>query len=196
MIARCKDTLSHPLEIERARELLSRTDTSSFDKAWAFWVCCWVGRKGQAGTKGHQRGKATASVRRAPTGGNNATRIIAAAEGLLEWRQHFKRCEFEAVSFREQLGKAKDRDDCSIYVDPPWPGAGDAYAHGFDERDHVELSYMLSGFEKSRVLVRYGDGELVRKLYGKWRLIECKTRSQSNAEIAELWFLNGAKSEL
>lgn len=189
LINRCKQTLSHPEELDTATGYLTTLfdHTSPREKAWAYWAMCWIGRKGSGGCK---RAGGLPSVRWTAQGGNNATRIQAAAGDLEAWAEHFKRCEFVSMDFRDVLAKVKDDPDCSIYCDPPFYGAGDAYLHSFTEQDHVDLRGMLRRFECTKVLVRYGDDPRVRELYSDWRIIDAESRTQANSVKGELWITN------
>lgn len=182
---RCQHTLSHPDELALANKMLA--NPYAVNSAWAYWAICWIGRKGKGGTKGTT---SLPSVRRTANGGNNATRIRAAADDLTEWAKHFERCEWESVCFRKLLPKVAEHRGCGIYCDPPWVGAGDVYLHSFTEEDHYDLAAELYRFEEATVVVRYGDHPLIRRLYASWRIIEASSRTQSNAVKGELWITN------
>lgn len=188
LIDMCQKTLSHPAEIRLAQDLIR--DGLGSDKlvqAWAFWAVCWIGRKGNGGTK-HQGGMP--SVRRTANGGTNASRISAAANDLDEWAKQFERCEWESIDFRELLPKVADREGCGVYADPPWVGVGRNYLHNFSDDDHRDLAAMLQRFEAATVVVRYGDSNLIRSLYDGWRIIEAESRDQCNATKGEVWITN------
>lgn len=189
LIRRCQSTLSHPSEMEHAASLLTNDllEASFIEKAWAFWALCWIGRKGKGGTKS-QGGMP--SVRRTANGGTNASRIRAAADDLEAWAKHFERCEWESVCFRKLLPKVADQVDCGVYIDPPWVDAGKLYLHSFIEQDHCDLAVLLSRFQLTTVVVRYGDAPLIRELYRDWRIIEASSRDQCNAVKGELWITN------
>jgi site-specific DNA-adenine methylase len=189
LIWRCQLTLSHPSEMSHAVDLLSEPmfQASFIEKAWAYWVLCWVGRKGAGGTG--SLGKMP-SVRWTADGGNNASRINAAANDLHEWANELKRCEWTQIDFREVLKKCKDQPKCGIYADAPWPGAGDAYLHPFKEQDHIDLRDALDNFEHATIVVRYGDDPSIRDLYREWRIIDAASRTQSNAVKGEIWITN------
>ena len=184
LILRCQTTLSHPSELEMAKMAVNDLDAPIVDRAWAFWALCWIGRKGKGGTK-HQGGMP--SVRRTASGGTNASRIRAAANDLQAWAKEFERCEWEQICFRELLPKVADKPDCGIYCDPPWVGAGRDYLHAFDEQDHKDLAELLSRFEHTRVVVRYGDCELIRELYEGCGFITATSRTQANTQVGEIW---------
>jgi len=180
----CHYTLSHPFELQCAEFLLQQADLKgSLTQAWAYWAQCWIGRKGKGGTK-NQGGMP--SVRRTANGGTNASRIRAAADDLAEWAKQFERCEWEQVCFRVLLPKVADQEDCGLYCDAPWVDAGKLYLHSFVEKDHRDLRELLSRFEKTTVVVRYGDHPLIRELYQGWNIIEASSRDQCNAIKGEL----------
>lgn len=172
LIQRCRETLSHPTELETASLASASPSTSPALKAWAFWAQCWIGRKGNGGT--------------------NATRIQAAAADLDKWAEHFKRCEWEQICFRELLPKVADNPECGIYCDPPWVGAGRDYLHTFTEQDHRDLASMLLRFERTRIVIRYGDDPLINELYPTfyWNWIEAESRTQANTVRGEVWITN------
>jgi site-specific DNA-adenine methylase len=186
LISQCKSTLSHPAELDLAKTL-QHPGYPVVDRAWAFWAQCWIGRKGCGGT---DKVGLKASVRRTPIGGGNATRIRSVINDLEAWSAHFERCEFESIDFAGQLEKAKDREDCAIYVDPPWVDEGGAYKYSFTAQDHGKLCGFLEGFTQAKVLVRYGDNDLIRSLYHGWNIEEVESRSQANGEVKEIWLRN------
>ena len=156
-------------------------------RAWAFWASCWIGRKGQGGTA-KQGGMP--SVRRTASGGTNASRIKAAASDLRTWAQHFERCEWQQVCFRELLPKVADKRGCGLYCDPPWPGAGADYLHAFSDQDHRDLAMMLLRFKQASVVIRYGDAPIIRELYPPelgWSIQEASARTQANKQRGEIW---------
>jgi site-specific DNA-adenine methylase len=155
------------------------------------WAQCWIGRKGKGGTKG--QGGGSPSVRRTANGGNNASRLVAAAGDLEGWAEQLRRCEWECLSFRSLLPKVADSKECGIYCDPPWVGPGSAYIHNFTNKDHWDLCLKLDRFKETTVVVRYGDNPLIRELYQNmyqgWHTIQAESRVQSNAVKGEVWFV-------
>ena len=187
LIVRCQSTLSHPEELALAHEYLLENDlNNSLAQAWAFWASCWIARKGKGGTK-YSGG--LPSIRRTAAGGTNASRLKAAADDLIEWTVHLRRCEFERLDFRDTLASVSDRVDCGVYCDPPWIGAGDGYLHSFTEQDHRDLAVCMSRFNHCPIVVRYGDDPLIRCLYpeSEWEWIVTKSRTQANAVRGEVW---------
>lgn len=191
LLFRCRGTLSHPEELATAQRMLANPDNDFCERAWAFWAICWIGRKGKGGTK-HQGG--AVSIRRTASGGSNASRLESAAADLYEWAGQFRRCEFECVDFRNCLGSVADKPDCGIYCDPPWFGAGRNYLHTFTDQDHYDLAMCLQRFQHAAIVVRYGDAPLIRNFYppSEWDLIRASSRSQSNADIDEVWITRRA----
>lgn len=190
LITLCRATLSHPAELEDAKEISGRNANSTMD-AWAFWAMCWIGRKGKGGTK-HQGGMP--SVRRTASGGTNASRIRAAANDLVQWARQFERCEWECVDFRVLLPKVADKPNCGVYVDAPWIGAGRNYLHSFSDQDHRDLAELLDRFNETAVVIRYGDAPLLRELYpdGRWCWISATSRTQANNVRGEVWITRNA----
>lgn len=187
VVDRCKHTLSHPSDQEIAERTIELNLSDHVEKAWAYWAMCWIGRKGKGGTK-HLGGMP--SVRRTANGGTNASRIRAAAGDLDEWSNQFERCEWESGCFRELIPKVADRVDCGVYCDPPWVEAGRNYLHPFTSQDHVDLHELLCRFKEATVVVRYGDGPLVRELYSDWAIIEASSRTQAGTKTGEIWITN------
>lgn len=187
LIRLCETTLSHPAHLRNAEKRKQYEPMSGI--AWAFWARCWIGRKGKGGTK-NQGG--LPSVRRTPSGGSNASRLRSAAADLETWAEEFKRCEFTCEDFRECLSKVADDERCAVYLDPPWFGAGDGYRHTFARKDHVEMRDAVLRFQETKVLIRYGDCDEVRSLYGErfWNIHEATSRTQANKPLGELWITN------
>lgn len=185
----CENTLSHPSELSRAEDWLVRGN--KVERAWAFWAQCWIGRKGKGGTK-NQSGMP--SVRRTASGGSNASRIRSAAWDLKAWRDEFRRCEFESVCFRELLPKVADQKGIGCYLDPCWIGAGDNYLHTMLPQDHRDLARLLSRFQSTTIVLRYGDDLIIRKLYAGWDIQEASSRTQAGTDVGEIWITKNLRS--
>lgn len=141
------------------------------------------------------------SFRRGAGGGGNATRLKAAAGDLDAWAKEFERVEFTCEDFRNTILKAHDKPENGIYVDAPWVQQGGAYVHRFTEDDHRELAKMLRMFGHAKILVRYGDCQLIRELYchdhirriaekPTWYFTAASSRNQSNNAVREVWITN------
>jgi len=192
LIERCKHTLSHPDELDLAKDLLGQDFASAAKKAWAFWATCWIPRKGQGGTTKQADGPLKPSVRFNAGGGQNGSRIKAAAGDLEEWSQKLAKCDWLQEDFRTVIPRCHDREDCGIYCDFVWVTQGKGYLHAASPGDHFELARLLERFADTTIVLRYGDDPLIRRLYSeeKWRWIDSESRTQSNAVKSEVWITN------
>jgi site-specific DNA-adenine methylase len=182
----CSHTLNHPAELISSQTIMEFPGAGMLHKAWAFWALCWLPRKGQGGTS--RQGGST-SVRYGPEGGDNASRLRAVAEDLKIWAAEFKRCSFTCQDFRELLPKVHDHERGGIYSDYVWVQQGRNYLHSASPQDHRDLAAELHRFEKTTVVIRYGDDPLIRSLYGedRWIWETAESRTQSNAVKSEVW---------
>lgn len=194
------DTLSHAQDICLGLEadddgLFGAADGSdkrerSIHAAAAYAICCWMGRGGNSGTDTEFTGKLP--VRFSPNGGGSAQRFKFWVASIPSWRRVLRRCEIVCGDGFEILSHCHDSGRVGIYCDPPWVSAGMKYRHPFTESDHRELSRVLSGFSRARVVIRYGDEPLIRSLYpavglgGKWQWMLNPSRSQANGEVDEV----------
>ena len=133
------------------------------------------------------------SIRYNGDGGGNATRLRSVIRDMEYWKALFQRCEFTCKDFRELVPKLNDRNDNGIYCDPPWVEEGKIYQHSFDESDHVALAELLRPFERTRIVVRYGDHPLIRELYVGWKVVEASSRTQQRKTRPEIWLVNQAE---
>lgn len=148
-----------------------RPDAKNPDYAWAldYFLCAWMGRNGRAGTKGEF--SSGMSFRWEAGGGDSATRLRSAAASLEDWLDVMRRCNFVCMDGFAFIGRTLDGEDIGLYVDSPFPGLGDHYEHSFSDADHVRLATDLRRFKYTRVVVRFYDMPVVRKLYpqSQWR---------------------------
>jgi DNA adenine methylase len=164
-----------------------------YDFARDYFVCCWMGRSGQAGTPKEFSGGLP--VRWDANGGDSAVRYRSAVASLRDWRRVLARVNFTCMDAFDFLAKCHDRPGHGIYCDPPWPDDGDEYTHRFDEAHHRRLAATLSAYREARVVCRFGDHSLVRELYPEsaWRWATLDGRTSANKAKAEvLLTLNGA----
>lgn len=167
-------------------------DDSETVLAASYFVCCWMNRSAKAGTKNEYRG--ALPVRFNANGGASAVRYQSAIRGILDFRKVLSRCEFICGdAFQLAEGRLNDAPRHGIYADAPWVDDGARYLHSFKEADHVRLAEILGGFEHARVVIRYGDHPLIRKLYpaDRWKWIEFDGRTQANAAKREVLITNG-----
>lgn len=157
------------------------------DLEWAvdYFVASWMGRGGNAGTDGEFTG--AISTRWNANGGDSATRFRSAASGLPQWRRILRHCNFSHMDAFAFLARVKDAEGHGLYVDAPWPDAGDFYKHKFPPEDQSRLSAVLGAYRKTKVVIRFGVHPLIEKLYprDKWRWREQTSRAQSNGDVRE-----------
>ncbi|MEO1616489.1 MAG: DNA adenine methylase [Planctomycetota bacterium] len=191
LFKQCSSTLSHPQELVQATAVLAAPDIwCATDLAWAYWAQVWLGRKGTGGTDRVHKTKP--SIRWSANGGTNSSRLSSAADDLALWAEHFERCEFTCLDFREIAAKLKDDPKCGSYWDAPWPTAGDRYIHKFTEQDHGDMRDVVGKFEHHRIVIRYGDHPMIRDLYADnhWTITDASSRTQANKNIGEIWITN------
>jgi len=184
----------HPDALEtaqiRCKESPPPVDLDCKRALWYF-VACWMGRSAKAGTEDEFKGGLP--VRWSATGGDSNTRYRSAIESLDAWGAIMRRCNFVCQDVFEFLDNVKDLDGHGLYLDPPFPGPGDAYKHKFTEAQHIRLAHVLSSFTVTRVVCRFYDHPLIRKLYpeaGRWTWNRLKGRKQSNDEAPEVLITN------
>lgn len=179
-----------PLWVRR----LDRLDGIYADKVrWAadYFVCCWMGRGGMAGKFGEFR--QSLALRFTSSGGDSAKRYHSAIDSLRAWSAALRRWSFAIDDAFRVLSRVVDRRGHGVYCDPPWPQLGDDYNHRFHAEQHLELARVLSGFEHVRVVVRYGDHPIIRKLYpaSRWRWVEQTSTNQRGGDVREVLIVNG-----
>lgn len=167
------------------------------DAAWAadYFIACWMGRGGMAGQSGefHQ----SLALRWTSSGGDSARRFRSAVESLDAWALALRGWSFTCMDAFTFLDSVKDHEGHGLYCDPPWPDAGDGYAHTFTESDHRRLARRLHEVEHLRVVIRYGDHPLIRSLYEEgdgWTWLRQRSRSQVNGAVEEVLIVNGASN--
>ncbi len=206
-----EDKLFHPDELRAAQDVCVRRHSDAVDGtglfadpgliasvapdvdwAAAYFVACWMGRGGMAGQDGELRQQL--SVRYTPTGGSSAKRFSSAVASLEHWHRVMRgRWEFTCGDRLDLMRKASDAKGVGVYLDPPWPFAGERYAHRVPRSFHARVAEAASRFVKARVVVRYGDDPLIRQLYPErlWTWIEQSTKSQQGGEVREVLIVNG-----
>jgi site-specific DNA-adenine methylase len=164
-----------------------------FDRALAYFICCWMTRSGSAGTPAEFTGGLC--LRWNAGGGDSNVRFRSAIDSLEEWHRNFvDRCTFSTLDCFEFLDKCKDVPGHGIYCDPPFLIAGQKYTHnaGKGQREeawHVKLADRLTKFTESRVVVRAYDVSFIRAIYDVsdgWQFRELIGRKQTNDDAPEL----------
>jgi site-specific DNA-adenine methylase len=196
-------TMFHPQELERAQEycqkdlesFVSREDVASevngfngchYRGACMYFITQWMGRSGQSSTGKEFNGNL--STRWTSSGGDSAVRFRSATEAIADFQQAFKKCSFTRLDFREFLGRVVDSADHGLYCDPPWPDLGEEYKFPFNEDDQKSLASMLNATESIKIVMRFGDHEMIRDLYKEsdgWKWKFMTGRTQGNSKQAE-----------
>lgn len=164
------------------------------DLEWAinYHVATWMGRASKAGTKGEFKGGL--SVRYEAGGGDSAVRWSNAGRGIAVWRRIFiPRVTFSCIDGFKFLAKCKDQEGHGLYLDPTFPDAGDPYKFKLDLKHHEQLASDMAKMKRTRVVMRFYDHPLIRKLYSahrwNWRFLE--GRKQTNETAPEVLLING-----
>lgn len=164
------------------------------DLMWAedYFVSCWFARSHSAGSKDEFSNGM--SVRWNASGGDSAKRVQSAIRSLPAWRRALRATTFVTMDALEFLGKCKDEAGHGIYCDPPFPGPGDRYKHTIDEEYQGRLAECMAGLTAARVVMRFYDHPLIRKLYPEsgWRWNRYVGRTQANKEAPEILLVNDA----
>jgi len=155
--------------------------TPNYDAALAYFVAIWMGRGGKAGTTGELSG--ALPIRWNANGGGSNRRYRTAIEALDGWGETFRRCEFTCMDAFDFLAKVPDTPETGVYSDANWPDAGEEYLHKIDSAGQHKLADDLRRFSKARVVVRFGEHELIRQLYQEsdgWTWHPMESRNQAN----------------
>jgi site-specific DNA-adenine methylase len=168
-------------------------DGPSAEAALWYFVAVWMGRGGKAGTPGEFAGQLP--IRWNANGGGSNRRYRTAIEALDEWGEAFRRCEFVCMDAFDFLGKFRDHAGHGLYVDSPWPDAGEEYTHRFGEADQRRLAARLGQFERAKIVVRYGEHPLIREIYDGWRWFPLESRTQANERKPEYLICNWSRGD-
>ncbi len=198
LVRRLDGLLFHPDELAAAqqrcrdRDILGATDETP-DIEWAadYFAACWMGRGGCAGKR--REFDQCLSLRWTSNGGDSAVRFRSAIDSLRDWHMALRKWSFSCLDAFEFIGNVRDAEGHGIYVDAPWPDAGEEYRHGFTREQQTSLAEALGGFKRTRVVVRYGDHPLIRELYpeSRWTWLIQSGRNQRNGTTAEVLIING-----
>lgn len=190
----------HPVILRTAQQMcLAWESSDKWDGVtpilpWAidYFICAWMARNGTAATD--DEFKSGLSIRWDAGGGDSCVRFRSATEALKEWRAILARCTFQCLDCFTFLEKVGDAEENGVYCDPPWPGDGLHYKHKFTEAMQRRLAEKLHGYEKARVVIRYGDHPLIRELYPepRWTWRDLTGRTQHNNDKAEVLITNFA----
>lgn len=197
LVGQLDSLLFHPLTLEDAQakcefaldhiEAIARKGSVAPDIAVAYFAAQWMGRSGRASSTDEFSGGI--ACRWNGNGGGSNKRYRSAIEAIDRFSQVMRRSEFRCMDAFEFITAVDDIPKNGLYLDPPWPDAGAKYVHSFTEDDQRKLRDALERFDKTRIVLRYGNHPLIRKLYPRrhgWRVEELTGRKQSGDQ-AELW---------
>lgn len=193
--------LFHPDELAKAQRHCHEREehgrgADTPDVAWAadYFAACWMGRGGHAGKRGEF--DQTLSLRWTSSGGDSAVRFRSAIQSLRDWHGALRNWSFTCIDAFEFLGNVRDAAGHGLYVDAPWPDAGEEYRHGFTQEQQARLAETLTRFARTRVVVRFGDHPLIRELYPepRWTWLTQTSRNQRNGATAEALIVNGGRA--
>lgn len=188
----------HPLVLEDAQRIATTFSSGCAmpNRQAALWyfVAVWMGRGGKAGTAAEFDGELP--IRWNANGGGSNRRYRTAIEALDAWGVAFRRCEFVCLDWRAFLAKCHDEFGHGLFIDAPWPDAGEEYRHRFGDDDQRGLAETLLGFQCAREVVRFGEHPLIRELYREtdgWVWHPLTSRNQANRVKPEFLIVrNGA----
>lgn len=217
VVRRCRErlqealdaTMYHPVElaaaqeycrfIERRRQEFGKISlfggavdpdvlSNQFEWAFNYFIASWMTRGGKGGTRGEF--ETGISIRWKRGGGDSVVRFRNATAELTEWEKVMRRCTFTTLDAFELLAECKQRDisENGIYVDADWPDDGTNYKHKIGNAGQSKLRDVLQSFQRTRVVVRYGDHPLIRELYKEprwtWNLLTGRTqRNDAKQEV-------------
>lgn len=198
----------HPDSLLVAQEFCNKVEvyeeqirTEADREYWAmnYFICCWMGRSGKAGTTDEFKGGP--AIRWNAGGGDSNVRYRSAIRGLVEWRRIMQRCTFETMDVFEFLARCIDQLGHGLYLDSPFPGVGRKYRFNAGKTDvserewHTRLRDALLRFTNTRVVLRFYDHELIRELYmggldSPWHWRYLTGRDQANNDKSEVLIMN------
>ena len=185
----------HPDELDAAQERCKACtpgDAPDIEAATDYFVCVWMGRSHIAGGNDEFHGRT--STRWNASGGDSVVRYRSAIKGMVAWSRIMRRCTFRTdEAIEEFLPRCEDTVGHGLYCDPPFPGPGARYKHTLTIEQHESLADVLSRFKSTRVVCRFYDHPLVRRLYpsGVWQWHSLTGRTQANTVGAEVLLING-----
>lgn len=185
--------------LDQARDFLDEDSSSlivsheksltehGIDRAFWYFIASWMGRNGTAGTA---RIDYQIAVRWTKSGGSPTVRFRNALESLPWWHCRLKNVVILRRNAFSIIDRFEDVKETAIYADPPYPsetrsrgsiknGRGGKYLHEFEHipggmfgDDHTQLSEILRGYKKARIVVSSYDCERIRELYEGWTFVD------------------------
>ena len=185
-------------EVIRDQRFELDVTSPDWERAYHYFVFCWMGRNGDAGTK---RVGYSFCRRFTKNGGHAATRFKGAVDSLTAFNERLRNVTILLDDIFAILPRIEDANEITIYVDPPYIEKGLKYVHDFSDDDHDRLAVELNRFKKTRVVVSYYDHERLASLYPYWTkrrfevtssLAASSSRGKQNTSKAtEVLLING-----
>jgi DNA adenine methylase len=190
-------------------------------RAYWYFLACWMGRNGTAGT---ERVDYQIAVRWTKSGGSPTVRFRNAVESIPAWHRRLLNVVILQRDAFEILDRFEDDPATAIYCDPPYPaetrsnvrddgtsnhGGSGQYLHEFKhgggglfgaEDDHARLARILRGYKRARIVVSTYDCPRYRELFDGWTFVDCKMlkllhqqsgRGERSKEAPEVLIING-----
>lgn len=165
-------------------------DEASIERSYWYFVGCWMGRNGTAGT---DRQDYQIAVRWTKNGGSPTVRFRNAVASIPAWHARLLNVVILQRDAFTIVDKFEDCVETAIYVDPPYPretrskfgdGRGGKYLHEFAHEsslrqadDHARLAAALRAYQHDRIVVSTYDCQRYRELFEGWTFID-KTRQK------------------
>lgn len=189
--------MSSDLFVESAQVIKTQEFEPTPERAFHYFIFCWMGRNGDSGTKKVGYGFCKRFTK---NGGHAATRFAGVVESIPGFRRRLRNVTILRDDAFGLLERIEDADKVAIYCDPPYVVKGASYVHDFDEDGHRQLAKLLARFKYTRVVVSYYDHPLVRELYEGWTLrslkatkamVNCGMREKGAVAAPEVLLING-----
>lgn len=158
------------------------------ERAYWYFVACWMARNGIAGM---ERTEYQLAVRWTAGGGSPTVRWRSAVESIPAWHQRLQNVVIlnrDALKFMDRF---EDAAHTAIYVDPPYireSRSHGSYKHDFDAGspmfgdEHELIRDILAGYQHARIVVSYYDCERIRELYDGWTFVDQSRQKNLHAQ--------------
>lgn len=181
--------------------------TWAVHRAYWYFLACWMGRNGTAGT---ERQDYQIAVRWTKGGGSPTVRFRNATDSIPAWHYRLRNVVILRRDAFDIIDRFEDVEATAIYVDSPYhavtrgdmakSGSGARYLHEFDHtgqdpdlfeqaagkkkkpNDHRRLAEILRGYKRARIVVSYYDCPEIRQLYDGWTFVDCAMNKQLHAQ--------------
>lgn len=140
------------------------------DRAYHYFVVCWLGLNGVAGTS---RAGSSFAKRFTSGGGAPAGRFAGAVESIPWWHERLRNVLVLSECGLALAERIEDRAGTVVYADPPYLVKAGTYLHDFAAADHERLARALRRFRLTRVVVSYYADPRLADLYPGWRVVDC-----------------------